>query len=207
MDNELLNLLKNRLGLSTDTELAAYLKVTKMFVSAVRSGKSPLGVVQRLKILDHLGYLKIAEWVKELSSDKLANRISNILENQAQVMALPELDATNFDPTIDATLLKLAKKLFDCNTDEELAKELGLRANSISTIRKGKTGFGPLPRMKILKRLPNKFTTKDNEEVVVDLDRFEGALLSSEKCIELIRAHLGEPPATKLGDTSDSESS
>jgi transcriptional regulator with XRE-family HTH domain len=192
MDNQLLDLLKERLGFRTDTELAGYLAVTKMFISAVRSGKSPLGVVQRLKILDHLGYLRIANWIKELTSERLAARINEEIQNRALRMALPDVAAANEDPSVDATLLKLAKLLFDCSTDEELSRELGIKPNSLSTIRKGKTGFGPLPRMKILKRLPNFFVTEDGQTVEVDLDEFEEALQSSEKCIELVRKYLDQ---------------
>lgn len=180
-DIELIDLLKTKIGFDTDADLARYLGLTRNAIYMVRQNMTPLGCEQRLKIIDHLHYLNVTDWIQRVSaqflSKRLADEIGRKVQNQALKIALPE---TEWGDTLksDAKLLKLFQIYTESKTDVELANHLGLKRNSISNVRKGLGRLGLFPRVKILKLLAIDDT---------GVDELEAALESSDVLLEVVK--------------------
>ncbi len=65
-DNELLDVLKTGFGLRSDAQVADFLGITRTTIHSVRHGRARLGILQRLKILDHIGFLHSRQWLENL---------------------------------------------------------------------------------------------------------------------------------------------
>ncbi|HLF97359.1 MAG TPA: hypothetical protein VI457_09465 [Methylococcaceae bacterium] len=178
-DVELLDLIKKQQKFRTDIELAGYLKLKKSMISAIRTGVTSLGPLQRLKILDHIQFLKVSNWVERLSPEGLAKAIRSHVENNALAIALPATEKGE-PPEADIQLLSLIKSFKQCEKDEQLAPLLGLKRNALSMIRTGKAKFGLLPRVKILRML----------DPDIRLETFEEALQSSETLLQIAKEHI-----------------
>jgi len=175
-DIELLDALKGYLGYKTDVQLADYLKLTRHAIYKIRANEVKLGNLQRLKILDKLGYLAAVSFIQSLAPKYLAEFIAEKIQDRASIIALAKIEDGE-SPEADAQLLDLVKKFIKSDTDEELANLIGLKRPSLSMVRKGKARFGLYPRLKILKLLdPN-----------INLDDFEKALESSDDLLILVK--------------------
>ncbi|ASF45485.1 hypothetical protein [Methylovulum psychrotolerans] len=175
-DIELLDALKGYLGYKTDVQLADYLKLTRHAIYKIRANEVKLGNLQRLKILDKLGYLSAVSFIQSLAPKYLAEVIAEKIQDHAAIIALADIKDGE-SPEADAQLLALVKKLIKSDTDEELANLIGLKRTSLSMVRKAKARFGLYPRLKILKLLdPN-----------INLDDFEKALESSDELLKLVK--------------------
>jgi transcriptional regulator with XRE-family HTH domain len=174
-DIDLIDYLKSHLNYQSDVQLADYLKLTPQAIYRIRAGEMNLGHIQRLKILDRLGYLKLVTFIKSLASKDLAEEIAKRVEDHAAIIALTKIEDGE-SPEADKQLLALIKKFAGCETDEELANKIGLKRTSLSMVRKGKAKFGVYPRLRILRLL-------DPE---ANLDEFEKALDSSEELLIIV---------------------
>lgn len=72
---ERIDQLKERVGHSSDMQLAADLLISRQFLSDIRSGKSPIPVGLKFKIADRLGYEMTRDALLELLPDQVANAI------------------------------------------------------------------------------------------------------------------------------------
>jgi transcriptional regulator with XRE-family HTH domain len=179
-DINLLDSLKTHLDYQSDAQLADYLKLTRQAIYRIRAGEMKLGHLQRLKILDRLGYLRLVTFIKSLAPKDLAEEIARRIEDHTAAIALTKIEDGE-STEADKQLLVLIKKFTNCETDEELANKIGLKRTSLSMVRKGKAKFGVYPRLKMLKLL-------DPE---ANLDEFEKALESSEELLTIINHIIG----------------
>ncbi len=67
--------LKDGFGLRSDAQVADFLGITRTTIHSVRHGKARLGIMQRLKILDHIGFLHSRQWLESLLPEQLSERI------------------------------------------------------------------------------------------------------------------------------------
>jgi plasmid maintenance system antidote protein VapI len=176
-DAELIDAVKAGFGLPSDAAVAAFLGISRNSIHAARSGRARLGPIQRLKVLDRIGFLRARSFVEQISPERLAELIRDFSRGQANRIA--ENRRTYMAPkTIDAELIELTKEVFDFTTDEALAAYLGFPRHRISMIRSGRSTLGPRPRVKLL-RLVEDF----------DLDAVLNALDSSEDLATRVRAY------------------
>lgn len=181
----LLDRLKIGFGLKTDSALANFLGISRTNIHKVRHHNARLGVIQRLKVLDRIGFLNTRQWVEKLASENLANGIRTKSKKLANYHAAKKKPAKSKHQA-EADLLELVKLAFNFNTDFELGNFLGLARNTVSMVRNGKTSLGPKPRLKILNAV-NAF----------DIKRLERALESSEYLIEEIEIWANSPQKNK----------
>jgi transcriptional regulator with XRE-family HTH domain len=76
----------------------------------------------------------------------------------------------------DAELLNLYKEYRQFDTDAQVSKTLGIKRNSISMVRHGRSRLGPLPRLRIYRDVYGRDTSK-----------LEAALESSEALLNLMK--------------------
>jgi hypothetical protein len=124
-DAQLLDVLKTGFGLDSDAQVAAFLGITRTTIHSVRHGKARLGILQRLKILDHIGFLQSRQWLESLLPERLSERIrqSSQALAQRQARARQRLErALN----VEGELLDLVQDACGFRTDTELADFLGV---------------------------------------------------------------------------------
>lgn len=170
----LLDKLLQGFGIRNDAQLASWLGIDKSLIYATRAGKRRLGLMQRLKILDHIGFLKARSILESILPENLAREL---VAFNKQIVAEQIRQASSYnanDPNV--TLLEATKVAFGYTTDAALADFLGVEHNTLATIRAGKSGLGPKPRLIILERLTNAF---DAEALVQTLE-------SSRKLVRLL---------------------
>lgn len=85
----------------------------------------------------------------------------------------------------DAELLDLYKEYRQFATDAEVAETLGIKRNSISMVRHGRSRLGPLPRLRIYRDVHGR-----------DTSDLEAALESSEALLNLMKSFLVEKNST-----------
>ena len=197
---ELLDKLKEGFGYRTDLEVAGFLKVNKETVSQIRRGILELSSAQRLKIMDRLWSIRVRDLLAKMAPESLANQLITLSHRGAGWLAFgneplcesAQEGGTSFSDedecpedkmTNDIVLIDLFKN-YGCKggpfaTDKDMADVLGLKRNTISSIRKG-ARLGPLPRLRMLKAInPN-----------VDTEEIEKGIESSEYLLELLIRHL-----------------
>lgn len=169
----LLDRLLTGFHIKNDAQLAAWLGIDKSLIYAVRAGKRRLGLTQRLKVLDHLGFLKARSLLEAILPENLARDL--VTFNRAIVnRQISDRVVAAHDP--NAHLLEAARVAFDFQTDAAFAAFLGVECNTLSTVRAGKSALGPKPRLRILERLTGAF----------DAERLIETLESSRQLIRLI---------------------
>lgn len=164
----LLDTLRQGFGIRNDAQLAAWLGIDKSLIYLVRSGKRRLGIMQRLKILDQIGFLTARKFVEAILPENLARELKAL----SNFVVENKIAATSEDEKLNAniTLLNVTKDAFSLSSDVELAEFLCIESNSISTIRSGKSSLGPKPRLRILERITGAFHT-DNLINMVESSR------------------------------------
>ena len=178
-DTALLDVIREGFDLESDAAVAALLGITPTTIHRVRHGKARLGPIQRLKVLDRVGFIRARSLVEMIAPDRLAQAIRTFSHGQAKRLAQRKLERQR-PRTADAELLDLAKEVFEFRTDEDLAAFLGLARHRMSMVRTGRSALGPKPRLKLL-RLVEDF----------DLDAVLATLESSEDLAARIRAYAG----------------
>ncbi len=174
----LLDALLKGFGISNDAQLAAWLEIDKSLIYAVRAGKRRLGIIPRLRILDHIGFLKARSILESILPENLANVLVEfnnhlVAENIAKALI------RNAD-NLNVALLEATKLAFGYRTDAELASFLEVEHNTIATIRSGKSALGPKPKLKILAQATKAF----------EPDALIASVESSKKLVKLLQHHL-----------------
>ncbi len=175
-DSRLLDELRDGFGIESDRALAAWLGIKPSTLSVVRTGRHGFGEVQRLKVFDRIGFLRTRRVVESLLPKRLADEVVAWSQRNATAQArraLERLDSTD----ANVQLVEVAKIAFEFETDEELAKFLGVTRNAISMVRRGRGALGDRPKLQILKRVAPR----------VGFEEIEKALDSSDYMIKLIR--------------------
>jgi transcriptional regulator with XRE-family HTH domain len=164
-DVALLDILKEGFGLGSDAQIADFLGITRTTIHSVRHGKARLGIMQRLKIMDRIGFLHSRQWLESILPEQLSERIRRsshaLAQRQANARQRPQPI-----PTPDGELIDLVQSACGFRTDTELADFLGVARNTISNVRAGRASLGPRPRLRIL----NSFAPFDTEQVDAVLD-------------------------------------
>ena len=174
MDAKLIDALKQALGYTTDVEVAGFLGVDKQMVYQARHGISSLGQRQRFKIIDRVLYRRTENLALRCLPANLVKRILELRKAQYEGWALSETEEGDPLPA-DAQLLDLYKQFRNLRTDAEMAKVLGIKRQSISMVRTGRSKLGPLPRLRIFRDVWQE-----------DIADIEVALESSEALLEMI---------------------
>lgn len=176
VSTELIDALKQAFGYKTDLEVAGYLGVDKQTIYFIKKGDRSLGPRQRLKILDRVLYRKFENRIlRTLLPEYLAEAIIEIRQEQGQNWALPETLPGNPHPE-DGQLLDLYKRHMELPNDEAVSQRLGIKPQSISTVRTGRARLGPLPRLRIFRDVLGE-----------DISTIEEALESTDVLLKLIR--------------------
>ena len=112
------------------------------------------------------------------SPAKLAAKILELRQAQHERWALKELED---GPSVseDALLLDLYMAFKKFETDSRVAEELGIKRNSISMVRHGRSRLGPLPRLRIYRDVYGQ-----------DISELEAALESSEALLDMLKKAL-----------------
>ena len=153
---QLLDSIRIGFNIPSDAALAAWLGIDKSMISSVRTGTRKLGLIQRLKVLDRIGFLKTRTFVESLLPEYLANELVKLNQRMAGRLVEEALNRISADNE-NVKLIDAAKLAFDIKTDAELAQILEVRDTTISMVRRGKTALGPVPKLKLLARVTGEF--------------------------------------------------
>lgn len=184
-DDKLLDELKEGFSLKNDAQIAEFLGITRATIHNVRHKKVRLGIMQRLKILDKIGFLKTRQLIESIAPKSLASLIESS-SNKLVQRRLKDYDSQNDDDVLtdDAVLLNQVKVAFGFNTDQELAEFLGVARNTISMIRKGKSTLGPYPRLKILNKIA-PFDLHDLEKTLASTELIISGIKDWQKLVSI----------------------
>lgn len=172
-------------NLRNDAQLAIWLGVDKSLIYLTRAGKRRLGLVQRLKILDHIGFLGMRSIAEAILPKNIAMQLAALNHEMVQEEIDRRLSLS--DQETSALLLDSMKSLAEFQTDAELANFLGVKHNTIATIRGGNSSLGPKPRLRILAFINNKLDitklleTLDSTTVLLDI---LNGWFSSSDCVQ-----------------------
>jgi hypothetical protein len=176
-DSELIDALKVQFGWRTDFEVAKFLDIDSTTISSIRTKGDSLGRWQRFKIMDRLKACQVRNLLVRISPAYLGKRIMGASMRGAQRLALDELEDVPPETT-DAPLLDAFKVFGGFRTDQEMAERLGIKRNTVSMVRSGKSRLGPLPRLRMLEMIDEQ-----------PIDQIERAVESSEYLLQLIQEH------------------
>lgn len=84
---QMLNDLAHRLNLRNDAALAAYLNVSKSFLSQMRSGKSQIPLSIKLRIADALGFAVTAQTIINFLPNNMQMELLEHMQNHANHIA------------------------------------------------------------------------------------------------------------------------
>ena len=177
----LLDVLLKGFGISNDAQLAAWLGIDKSLIYATRAGKRRLGIIPRLRILDHMGFLKARSILESIIPENLGSLLVEFNNQLVAERIAKALRQHADNPNV--ALLEATKLAFGHSTDAELAQFLDVEHNTIATIRSGKSALGPKPRLKILAQITNAF----------DTDTLLSSVESSKKLVKLLQRHFKRP--------------
>lgn len=151
--------------LKNDAQLAAWLGVDKSLIYATRAGKRRLGLTQRLKIIDHIGFLKRRSIVESIRPENLTRELLALQRGGVSELTGEAILSNADDPNV--ALIEASKLAFGYTTDAALAEFLEVEHNTLATVRAQKSALGPKPRLKILERITNEF---DSESLISTLE-------------------------------------
>lgn len=182
-DSELIDAIKDEFGWRTDLQVAKFLGLSKDAISLVRGG-GKLGRGQRLKLYDRLKFCQVRNLIARIAPDHLAARLIAVSRRASERLALRETEPGPSNP-IDVVLLEHFKRFGKFASDSDLATFLGIRRNTISMVRAGRSKLGPLPRLRMLSLIEEQ-----------SIGEAEKAIESSEFLLKLIKQHgLTQQPA------------
>ena len=167
-DAAVFDYLKESIGLESDTELVSWLGISRDSLSGIRTGRLPMGDAIRFQILNKWwAELRPASvGLPELAAQAIKPHVGT--QNTAvfcSASLLPKLQlrlkemgkevpgAAGSDPAksmpVDGELLGAYKVYKGCATDAQMGTLLGIKRQSISMVRSGRNGLGPIPLLKI----------------------------------------------------------
>lgn len=168
-DSDLIDAIKDEFGWRHDLEVARFLGLSKDAISLIRGGGA-LGRAQRAKLYDRLARCQVPELILHTSIEALSSRLPS-------ANATEELASSRAASDSDQVLLEAFKHFAGFATDAELAGYLGIKRNSVSMVRTGRSRLGQVPRLRMLALI---------EKCAVD--EAERAIESSEFLLRLIRS-------------------
>jgi hypothetical protein len=177
----LLDTLLTGFNIKNDSQLALWLGIDKSLLYAIRAGKRRLGIMQRLKILDHIKFLEARSIVEAIVPETLAESLVALNQHlvQSRISKL-ERDVVRAEP--NTVLLDEAKVALGLDTDAELAGFLHVEHNTIATIRAGKAGLGPKPRLRILEWIRRDFSLEVLLQTIESSSRLAEAIAEFVNC-------------------------
>lgn len=178
---ELLDTLRVTFALRNDAQVATFLGLARATISVVRSRQQKLGLVQRLKLLDAIGFPGMPDLIDAISTPMLTERLQALLPDEPPPARRRKRTPAPTSP--EAAMVELAKRALGCTTDDDLVDILGLSRTVMPMIRAGRTRIGPRPRLRLLCRL-----------TPFDLPRLEHLLTDTPALIALLRAHATHLP-------------
>jgi transcriptional regulator with XRE-family HTH domain len=118
-----------------------------------------------------------------LTAKNLINKVREIRRNQQELWFHPdgETSIKSDSDNEDNELLNLYKAFRGFQTDADMAAVLGIKRNSLSTVRAGRSRLGPIPLLHIYRDFFN--------ENIIEL---EAALKSSSDLLVLVQKKLGQ---------------
>ncbi len=172
-ETEVIDYLKQAMGFVSDTQLMNWIGISKDSVSGIRTGRLIMGESIRFALLDkwwmhvrqqptgQLAMFDLASLARnaprntqsDFSAQVLAGVVCDRLHAQAKAGSVPDCPSESETRSPDACLLEAYKAYKGCSTDAELAALLGIKRQSISMVRAGRNGLGPLPLLKIYEDL------------------------------------------------------
>ena len=172
-DAAVFDFLKISLGYESDAQLMNWLGISRDSLSGIRTGRLPMGENIRFVILDKWWTQlrnrpngqacrvpeasdtppKSHEVAIGFSAPSLLEAVNARLAIKAKETRAP-VDAGASEPkSVDGELLGAYKTWKGSATDAELASLLGIKRQSISMVRSGRNGLGPIPLLKIYEDL------------------------------------------------------
>lgn len=156
----IINALQKRFSLKNNVAIANFSGLNRQTVHAMIKGNFGLSIDSRVIIMNALNCSGIENLSEKITVHYLTKRMTETIGLQA---------------CENKSLIDLFKTQQGLKTDDEMAELIGIKRNSISAVRIGKAGFGPLPRLKILSIIDN-----------VSLDEVEKGLASNEELLRMI---------------------
>lgn len=165
--------LKISLGFESDNQLSSWLGISRDSLSGIRTGRLPMGENIRFLILDkwwtQLRHRQMADssavpygegahpttknGVTGFNVEALLKAINTQLDTLGTEASPAVTAGDSGSKSADGELLGAYKALKGCATDTELANLLGIKRQSVSMVRSGKNGLGPLPLLRLYEDL------------------------------------------------------
>jgi transcriptional regulator with XRE-family HTH domain len=185
-DHRLLDAAKKKFAIESDAALAAWLGITKQEIYAVRATNRALGLVPRLRLLDHIAFQEGVHFIADIADESLADKFLTWSRKKANLQAKARMAHVNWNEA-KVAILDALKVITNRKTDADLAELLELKPNTISMIRTGRNGLGERPRIKILALLLKEIDGTD-----FDHKRFAETIDDPEKIAEAIDNYRSE---------------
>lgn len=134
---QVMDALKARLGVMSDAQLAVALRISRDSVSGMRTGRLVMGEAIRWTVM--------TAWVARSGSQAPWSPQALCATLQGQGLRVQVESGCS----VDAVLLALYKAHQGWATDAPLAQRLGVRRPSLSMVRAGRNGLGPLSLLRI----------------------------------------------------------
>lgn len=172
-ETEVIDYLKRAMGFVSDVQLMNWIGISKDSLSGIRTGRLVMGESIRFALLDKwwmhlrqqpLGQLMASDQASlvknaleknpsDFSAHALSCTVRDRLHAKTKDGSVPDCPSESEMKSPDACLLEAYKAYKRCSTDAELAALLGIKRQSISMVRAGRNGLGPIPLLKIYEDL------------------------------------------------------
>jgi hypothetical protein len=150
-DNELLDLVREGFGLDNDAQLADYLKMSRPTIYNIRKRNGKLGGIQRLHLLDKLGFLATRSVVESVSPRSLANKIRGFTQRTAVNIANNNLGQNVI--TSAKEIVYLLMQLLQINSKKDLEVYLDITPSTFDRVVNDIEDFDIISRLKIIENL------------------------------------------------------
>lgn len=161
--------LKHAMGFESDVQLMNWIGISRDSLSGIRTGRLPMGDSIRFVILDKwwthvrphsseqvtsVGQVNVLHRMMDsrpstFSPQLMLDVVNDRLKAQGKASAASDALHREQKTSPDGALLDAYKVLKGCATDAELAGLLGIKRQSISMVRSGRNGIGPIPLLRI----------------------------------------------------------
>ena len=166
-ENQLIiDALKKRFSLKNNVAVANFLGLNRQTVHTMTKGNFGLSIDSRVIIMNALNCSGIENLSQKITVHYLTTRMTETIGLKA---------------CENKSLIDLFKTHQGIKTDDEMAELIGIKRNSISAVRIGKAGFGPLPRLKMLSIIDN-----------ISVNEVQKGLASNEELLRMIMSPENE---------------
>ena len=194
-DNDLLDKIKNGFGLQTEAQLSAWLNISTSTLSRVRRGTAKLNLLQKLTVLDKIGFLKGRSLVESVSPEFIATNLKRISIASANKAANAKLNKNEFHiedgVTTDSQILRIILNYINAENINFLVKFTDLPVSTLESIIANGAGIlYPEQRLKIICRLHNL----SKIDWPFEISKIEIYYNSSEELLKFMLSLLVEKP-------------